>query len=103
MPVHILQRRFLRARKFDIKNSKIMLSNCQHWRKTVEGVGLDALYDQIDPFDVSHNIYKIERHSQRYSSTQNEKPFSSIGHCFFTRSLSFKGILNTNTVVNALV
>ena len=30
-----------------------MLSNCQKWRQTVEGVGLDALYDEIDPFDVS--------------------------------------------------
>lgn len=30
-----------------------MLAKCQTWRQTVEGVGLDALYDEIDPFDVS--------------------------------------------------
>lgn len=47
------RRRFLRARKFDIKNAKTMLANCQKWRQTVEGVGLDGLYDEIDPFDVS--------------------------------------------------
>ncbi|KIJ54820.1 hypothetical protein M422DRAFT_24710 [Sphaerobolus stellatus SS14] len=43
--------RFLKARDFDIKNAKSMLEKCQHWRKTVEGVGLDTLYDEIDPFD----------------------------------------------------
>ena len=31
-----------------------MLSDCQEWRKTVEGVGIDKLYQEIDPFDVSH-------------------------------------------------
>lgn len=46
-------RRFLRARKFDLKQAKTMLVNCQHWRKTVEDVGIDELYRQIDPFDVS--------------------------------------------------
>ncbi|KIJ43999.1 hypothetical protein M422DRAFT_168770 [Sphaerobolus stellatus SS14] len=45
--------RFLKARDFDIKNAKTMLEKCQNWRKTVEGVGLDVLYDEIDPFDVS--------------------------------------------------
>jgi len=43
--------RFLRARKFDLKNAKIMFEKCQHWRKNVEGVGLDALYEETDPFD----------------------------------------------------
>ncbi|EGN92148.1 hypothetical protein SERLA73DRAFT_191594 [Serpula lacrymans var. lacrymans S7.3] len=43
--------RFLRARKFDLRESKKMIKNCQHWRKTVSGIGIDELYKQIDPFD----------------------------------------------------
>ncbi|CAA7261570.1 unnamed protein product [Cyclocybe aegerita] len=43
--------RFLRARKFDLAQSKKMFVDCQHWRKTVEGMGLDELYKRIDPFD----------------------------------------------------
>lgn len=44
--------RFLRARKFNVKLAKKMLQDCQQWRKTVEGVGIDELYRRIDPFDV---------------------------------------------------
>ncbi|KAF7299032.1 MFS domain-containing protein [Mycena indigotica] len=40
--------RFLRARKFDIKQSKKMLAEAQQWRKTVR---LDQLYAETDPFD----------------------------------------------------
>ncbi|KAI8994113.1 CRAL/TRIO domain-containing protein [Trametes punicea] len=43
--------RFLRARQFNLQQSTIMWENCQRWRKTVEGVGIDALYREIDPFD----------------------------------------------------
>ncbi|CDO71436.1 hypothetical protein BN946_scf184909.g30 [Trametes cinnabarina] len=43
--------RFLRARHFNLKQSTLMWKNCQHWRNTVEGVGIDQLYRQIDPFD----------------------------------------------------
>ncbi|KAG6827834.1 hypothetical protein H0H93_015287, partial [Arthromyces matolae] len=43
--------RFLRARKFDLVATKRMLIDCQHWRQTVEGVGIDELYRRIDPFD----------------------------------------------------
>ena len=46
-------RRFLRARRFDLIQSKKMFHDCQQWRKTVEGVGIDELYRRIDPFDVS--------------------------------------------------
>jgi len=28
-----------------------MFKNCQEWRRTVEGVGMDELYKSIDPFD----------------------------------------------------
>lgn len=44
--------RFLRARKFNLSESKTMLQNCQHWRKTVGGDGIDALYNRLDPYDV---------------------------------------------------
>ncbi|KAG6878089.1 hypothetical protein C0993_012416 [Termitomyces sp. T159_Od127] len=43
--------RFLRARKFDLLAAKKMLKDCQDWRRTVEGVGIDELYRRIDPFD----------------------------------------------------
>ena len=49
-------RRFLRARRFDLVQSKKMFKDCQEWRKTVEGVGIDELYKRIDPFDVSHSV-----------------------------------------------
>ncbi|EKM84004.1 hypothetical protein AGABI1DRAFT_110608 [Agaricus bisporus var. burnettii JB137-S8] len=43
--------RFLHARSFDIALSKKMFADCQHWRKTVQGVGIDRIYSQTDPFD----------------------------------------------------
>ncbi|KAJ7175842.1 CRAL-TRIO domain-containing protein, partial [Mycena filopes] len=43
--------RFLRARKFDLAQSKTMIINAQNWRKTVNGIGLDKLYAEMDPFD----------------------------------------------------
>ncbi|KAH9854652.1 CRAL/TRIO domain-containing protein [Lenzites betulinus] len=43
--------RFLCARSFNLKQATVMWKNCQHWRNTVEGVGIDELYRQIDPFD----------------------------------------------------
>ncbi|OJT03883.1 Sec14 cytosolic factor [Trametes pubescens] len=43
--------RFLRARQWNVKQATLMWKNCQHWRSTVEGVGIDELYRQIDPFD----------------------------------------------------
>ncbi|KAF8073686.1 CRAL-TRIO domain-containing protein [Lyophyllum atratum] len=43
--------RFLRARRFDLKAAKKMLKDCQEWRRTVEGIGIDELYKRIDPFD----------------------------------------------------
>ena len=30
-----------------------MFADCQEWRRTVEGVGIDELYRTLDPFDVS--------------------------------------------------
>jgi len=43
--------RFLRARKLNLRDAKKMFADCQEWRKTVEGVGIDELYRVLDPFD----------------------------------------------------
>jgi len=43
--------RFLRARRFDLNESKNMVKKCQHWRQTVLGVGIDELHNRTDPFD----------------------------------------------------
>jgi hypothetical protein len=45
--------RFLRARKLNLRDAKKMFADCQEWRKTVESVGIDELYRNLDPFDVS--------------------------------------------------
>ena len=50
--------RFLRARKLNLRDSKKMFADCQEWRKTVEGVGIDELYRILDPFDVSVLEYR---------------------------------------------
>ncbi|KAJ6613348.1 CRAL-TRIO domain-containing protein [Mycena sp. CBHHK59/15] len=43
--------RFLRARKFNLAQSKKMIADAQEWRKAFNGTGLDQLYAEIDPFD----------------------------------------------------
>ncbi|KAG6830982.1 hypothetical protein H0H87_006633 [Tephrocybe sp. NHM501043] len=56
--------RFLRARKFDLNAARKMLEDCQEWRKTVEGVGIDELYRRIDPFDsFLETIFTVYVHS----------------------------------------
>jgi hypothetical protein len=52
-------RRFLRARRFDLKQTKKMFADCQQWRSTVEGVGVDELYRRLDPFDVRSKALKV--------------------------------------------
>jgi hypothetical protein len=54
--------RFLRARKFNLKLAKKMIIDCVEWRHTVEGVGIDELYDRIDPWDVSLFTQLIAKH-----------------------------------------
>jgi len=49
--------RFLRARKFNLKDAKKMFADCQEWRKSVEGIGIDELYRTLDPFDVSYGVW----------------------------------------------
>lgn len=64
LPISDHDRRFLRARNFDLALSKKMIKDCQEWRRTVEGIGIDELYRQIDPFDASvltsHSSYSID-------------------------------------------
>ncbi|KAJ7600531.1 hypothetical protein C8J56DRAFT_910543 [Mycena floridula] len=48
--------RFLRARKLDLKAAKKMFKDCQLWRKTVEGIGIDELYRKMDPWDASCSV-----------------------------------------------
>lgn len=54
--------RFLRARKFNLKLAKKMFIDCLEWRRTVEGVGIDELYDRIDPWDVSLFTQLVAKH-----------------------------------------
>ena len=58
--------RFLRARHYNIKQATLMWKNCQHWRSTVEDVGIDALYREIDPFDVRLRIPSYNRSFGHY-------------------------------------
>lgn len=81
-------RRFLRARKFDLKQAKKMVTDCQRWRWTVEGVGIDRLYDRIDPFDVRANFHFSRSHPTDctlIASIQNVGMSSSTGQCCSTR------------------
>lgn len=39
-----------------------MFQDCQTWRQTVEGVGIDELYQQIDPWDV-RSTYILPSHT----------------------------------------
>lgn len=55
-----------------------MLENCQKWRQTVEGVGLDALYDEIDPFDVSPSFLSRSDCSVQLFSTAFKYPEREI-------------------------
>ncbi|KAI0051148.1 CRAL/TRIO domain-containing protein [Auriscalpium vulgare] len=41
----------MRARNFNVKQAKQMILAALEWRRTTEGVGIDALYRQLDPYD----------------------------------------------------
>jgi len=43
--------RFLRARKFNLKQTIAMIKSTLEWRKTVNGVGITELTKQLDPLD----------------------------------------------------
>ena len=56
-----------------------MFKDCQEWRKTVEGVGIDELYKRIDPFDVSHLVDSLDGGTFRFEwSDQVSRTGSSI-------------------------
>lgn len=76
----VQRRRFLRARKFDLAQSKKMFADCQHWRKTVEGIGIDKLYSETDPFDVGATYLVFIVYSDPFS-IQNGKLSFNAGQC----------------------
>ncbi|KAG2010180.1 SEC14 cytosolic factor [Coprinopsis cinerea AmutBmut pab1-1] len=43
--------RFLRARRYNIQLAKTQFRECQEWRQTVQGIGIDELYRRVDPFN----------------------------------------------------
>lgn len=51
--------RFLRARKFNPDEAKTMMMKCQHWRQTVSEIGIDEMYNRMDPFDVSNKCFEV--------------------------------------------
>jgi len=72
--------RFLRARRFDLVQSKKMFKDCQQWRKTVEGVGIDELYRRIDPFDFPQREVIFDCWPMWYHKTDKVR--------FFTRKVA---------------
>ncbi|KAH9933105.1 CRAL/TRIO domain-containing protein [Epithele typhae] len=67
--------RFLRARNYQLKQALLMWKNCRHWRSTVEDVGIDELYREIDPFDYPErdhvfDCWPLYFHKVRWPSTQ---------------------------------
>ncbi|OJA08807.1 hypothetical protein AZE42_01308, partial [Rhizopogon vesiculosus] len=64
--------RFLRARKFNLNESKTMLQNCQHWRKTVGGDGIDALYRRLDPYDYPERAEVFKSWSMYFHKTDKK-------------------------------
>ncbi|KAG6376972.1 CRAL-TRIO domain-containing protein [Boletus reticuloceps] len=63
--------RFLRARKFNLNESKKMIQNCQHWRKTVSGIGIDELYNRMDPFDYPGREHVFNSWSMSFHKTRS--------------------------------
>jgi hypothetical protein len=71
-----------------------MFADCQEWRRTVEGVGIDELYRTLDPFDVSFSFLSFFSFCGGASSgyvfnnmhsTLNAKRSLSPGHYGFIR------------------
>jgi len=79
-------RRFLRARKFDLAQAKKMFIECQHWRTTVEGIGIDELYKRIDPFDVSYAQLLASIAESYFGSNNHDRLFESLLSVPGTRS-----------------
>ncbi|KAG7088446.1 hypothetical protein E1B28_012438 [Marasmius oreades] len=81
---YFMSRRFLRARNYDLVQAKKMFRDAQHWRKTVEGVGIDELYKQTDPFDVGYILPFADfdfSDSINVCSIRSARRFSSVGLC----------------------
>ncbi|KAI9573708.1 CRAL-TRIO domain-containing protein [Boletus coccyginus] len=67
--------RFLRARKFNPDEAKTMMMKCQHWRQTVSEIGIDELYDRMDPFDYPGRAQVFKSWSMYFHKTdKNGRP-----------------------------
>ncbi|EGG07732.1 uncharacterized protein MELLADRAFT_28365, partial [Melampsora larici-populina 98AG31] len=61
--------RFLRARKFNLIQSKRMITQCLQWRHQVEGIGIDELYRDMDPFNFSQKEHVFKHWPMYYHRT----------------------------------
>ena len=63
-----------------------MFIECQHWRTTVEGIGIDELYKRIDPFDVSYAQLLASIVESYFGSNNHDCLFKSLFSVPGTRS-----------------
>jgi hypothetical protein len=49
----------LKARGYNASQAKQMVLDCIQWRRTVEDVGIEALYRRIDAFDVRMRFHLL--------------------------------------------
>jgi len=63
-----------------------MVMKCQHWRQSVSGIGIDELYNRMDPFDVSNKCFEIlVTFDAYYWSFPAVRKYSNRGQCTSTR------------------
>lgn len=71
-----------------------MFKDCQEWRKTVEGVGIDELYRTLDPFDVSFFLRYVSASVVQVlifnvNSIPSATESSRVGQCGSTRCVHY--------------
>ncbi|KAL4073228.1 CRAL-TRIO domain-containing protein [Scleroderma yunnanense] len=73
--------RFLRARKFNINEAKMMMKSAQHWRKTAVGVGIDELYKTLDLYDYPNREQVFKFWSMFFHKLGRPLNFEFLGNC----------------------